>query len=496
MKVARFLVTSTSSLARNGLSSLLSREMSSTAPQLSSPFKVPPPPHPAPSDGWSSTFGWLVGQIDASYVFVRSIQGLVQTRPLLFPQGFGDMARVMQPYMDILARMRAGQPLAYPECPEPTFVPYERRKGAGGNSTSTTTPGAKSITRVELQMESPWAQYLPEEARTMRALWLSPEEYAPSPSDSTSTTTSTTTASPPEVFIHMPAFGEEGYSSRSLIAEQLSRAHGAVNLVLMAPFYSKRRRTGQVGPYLATVADMLLQANIVSLEAGALVRWALRRWPTAKVFITGFSYGGAMTGMSGLLVAPALAPADRARFGIVPCIGSSCPGVIASGVLSRDVDWMALQRDYARCMASEATAVADRLACPEIAGAADARSLLHAVLHGVHIRHLVDSIREGHRRAHEQASKDKGGADGERGDWLFGALSSVVAASDGFVPPVYTMDQYALLSSVTRDGSATIACISGGHVSSFIRRGSVFLAAVRAAVDILDRDSAEAREKK
>lgn len=344
----------------------------------------------------------------------------------------------------------------------------------------------------------------------------------------------------------MPAFGEEGYGSRKECARALTLDHGAANLVIMAPFYSARRRAGQRGYYLHTVADLFAQAFAISLEAAVLLRWAAQRWPRAKLLITGFSFGGAMCGTGACMAAALLSPADRARFGAVPCIGSTSPVVILDGVLRAMVDWAALQAGFLATDAASSAAAAgssgrDDLAiaadagggtfsaaeplarseeggfraglgpaaraelaalmeCPALAEAPDARTFLYGLLGALQTGTLIDALRRGADAAlpRNQAGGSAGGAEARvltaAADsaapiapslLLFGAVSSVAAAHDGFVSCRHSLAQHACLAAAAATGRTSSVVISGGHISAFIRRKDIFVTAVRRAVALL-----------
>lgn len=433
--------------------------------------------------GFGSAF---VGAMDGFFVSMRD---RFAPGERIFSKGFGDVLSTCAAYNALLERIRTGgNPLADFDPvfrTAPTRVVRQsprqggctcRRATRANDAGSGARNAAMGLFEAELAYESPWSAHLPSEVRMARALWLSAARHAPAfhstvaddgattglhaaaaataDTDSAATAaaaaaTPTSTASEPSaIVLHMPAFGEEGYGSRKDCARALALEDNAINLILMAPFYGARRREGQRSYSPLTVADMICQSFAISIEAAALIRWAAARWPRARLLVTGFSYGGAMTGTGGTYAAACLPPADRARLGIVPCIGSPSPVVLLEGVLRNSVDWEGLARpqpakpattaadaepadsavgkssSLAASIAPAAAAVvsasaasasaamsapvppsvmsaSDRaelarlLQAPAIATAPDVPSLLHAVLAGVRLGLLLDVVLEG-----------------------------------------------------------------------------------------------------
>jgi hypothetical protein len=542
----------------------------------------------ATADGWSPTFGAAVGSADSLYGFVKSAAAsLGVANGLLFSGGFGDLQAAIRPYSAILRDVRAGKPLHIAEpvhVAKATEARYTRRTSAGRQARSSCCsrgpkpsdqPPAVPLAEVELALRSPWAAGLPAEAQLCRALWLSREHHrlsleralaaargtagelaaTDSPADAALPAAAAHGEDPPEIIIHMPAFGEEGYGSRKECARALTLDHGAANLVIMAPFYSARRRVGQHGYCLHTVADLFAQAFAISLEAAVLVWWAAQRWPRAKLLITGFSFGGAMCGTGACMAAALLSPADRARFGVVPCIGSTSPVVILDGVLRATIDWAALQGGFLRTDAAssaaaagssdldESTIAADAgatkfaaaasgilseplaravegssragvgpaaraelahlMECPALAEAPDARTFLYGLLGALQTGTLIDALQRGADAALPRKQVGGSTSDAEvrvltatAGSAapaappfvLFGAVSSVAAAHDGFVSCRHSLDQHACLAAAAAPGRTSSVVISGGHISAFIRRKYIFVTAVRRAAALLQME--------
>jgi cephalosporin-C deacetylase-like acetyl esterase len=90
-----------------------------------------------------------------------------------------------------------------------------------------------------------------------------------------------------------------------------------VGILLIAPFYGKRRPSNQRKWFLRVVHSMASQAVGIALEAACLLHWA-REFFSLPVALTGISYGGAMSALASKLY-----PYDVA---IVPYMGCNGPG--------------------------------------------------------------------------------------------------------------------------------------------------------------------------
>jgi Alpha/beta hydrolase domain containing 18 len=290
---------------------------------------------------------------------------------------------------------------------------------------------------------------------------------------------------------------------------------GNLNIILQAPFYGKRRRQGQHLYYFRTVEDMLNQAFAISLEAAMIIKQASLRWPKAKLLITGFSFGGAMTGTSACFASallatgvstPSAALSNRLRLGVVPCVGSPSPEVILDGVLAGMINYHALRKTFSNDVdgsdrkeeglrlltPADRAVVATAMNRPAIGTAVDARSFLHHLLSSVQTKPLFDAVKEGAVAKSSNATRSLPSAAPPPLP-LFGAVSSVAALSDHFVRPRHTFAQFECLAAgaaTLPDGTGPAAIIDtmqGGHVVAFLRRTTVFVAAVRRAVSMLKK---------
>jgi hypothetical protein len=150
--------------------------------------------------------------------------------------------------------------------------------------------------------------------------------------------------------IHLPMTGDEWFEQRkSLMANDLL-AKGHASLILMAPFYGKRRAPNQSKHFIRTVELYLKAAAATMIEAAALVRWARSTFPSIPVCVAGLSYGGAMAACAACLAQDPLS--------IVAGVGSESPRVLVTGLLANQISWAALMADRPGCTRA---AVSDEL---------------------------------------------------------------------------------------------------------------------------------------
>ena len=131
--------------------------------------------------------------------------------------------------------------------------------------------------------------------------------------------------------------GDEWYAIRkSLMADDLSKK-GYASLLLMMPFYGRRKAPNQSRHYIRTVEHYIKAAQAAMLEAASLVRWARREFPGVPICVAGLSYGGAMAACTACVAQDPLAT--------VSAVGSDSARVLVTGLLSRQVCWASLARD-------------------------------------------------------------------------------------------------------------------------------------------------------
>ena len=142
------------------------------------------------------------------------------------------------------------------------------------------------------------------------------------------------------VVVILPAWNEEGFDRRRLLARPLVDL-GVSSLLLEAPFYGGRRpdawSSASVQP-IRTVADFMLLGYSIVVEATALLR-EMRSIGTPGV--TGYSMGGSLAALTA-----ALSPFPVAA---APLAASNSPeAVVFDGMLGNGVSWGHFEEDEDR----------------------------------------------------------------------------------------------------------------------------------------------------
>lgn len=135
--------------------------------------------------------------------------------------------------------------------------------------------------------------------------------------------------------LHLASSGDEGFGMRLRFAAPLLQ-QGIAALVLENPYYGERRPTGQPGPALRTVSDMVLMATAAVRESRSLLAWLEGRGQR-RLGVCGYSMGGQMSALVAAtwprpMALAALAPSD------------SPASVFTEGLLKTHPRWDALRR--------------------------------------------------------------------------------------------------------------------------------------------------------
>lgn len=433
--------------------------------------------------------GWCTGQLDLLYS-IRLLAG--SCRPLLYSRGWGEHAAAVDAAFEKLqARLRAGaSPLDGPlyiywhvADPTPRGVPP-----------AAAAAGGVAVRVHEGRATSPLASLLPAGVDTMRFMYVSDARCAcplvaaeQCASDSSRSPALLGTA-PAAIILLLPATGEQGYGqrlslSRKLIAAGSAAGRRAACLLLMAPFYAARRPPGQRGHYVNTVADYQAQSLAIMHEAAALLAWAHAAAPAARLAVSGFSWGAAMSAAAGLLAVNALPRGVAAALlAVVPYVGSASLAPIVDGILAGDIDWRALVDSTGGALPPAAAAAAGDGSgggggvtllsrAPWPAAAAAARVRLRSLLAAASTAKLVEALRASPAARDEPAP--------------LAAVVSVGMLDDAFVPPHFCGELHGLLAGVVHRGRSRIDWHPGGHVWAFLRKQQRQAAAIAAALDML-----------
>ena len=337
--------------------------------------------------------------------------------PLFFSRGWGDIERVMLEADAIDARVtRRGVQAAEHDPPCVNLRDLSEPALAGGAGAG--CPEGFFI--------SPAADLLPPESKLGRFLLCGPRwdrlgggswearlARAPAPSG---------------VVILLGATGEMDYSCRAQQAADLAR-HGLYSLILMSPHYGPRKPQGQMDYFIDTVADYHFHTIAGMFEAAALAHWALGLWPTARLCISGFSFGGVLAAGASMFVGNAL----QHPVACVPYVSCESPEVLKTGLMNGYVDYEGLLTDELKTRADVDRRMTD----------------IHAKFNHVRLMRTFLAQR---------------GVD-ERGTTPLIASTHVIGTRDDhFIHPMHSVALSDVLSPLTAEGGASEEWQPGGHV--------------------------------
>ncbi|KAL3924879.1 MAG: hypothetical protein SGILL_000772 [Bacillariaceae sp.] len=271
---------------------------------------------------------WILGLVDNVVVLLRFVNG--PKAPKFFKQGwdFEKMEKAFEAQDSLL------QELSQPDG-EYLSVKLDADDILWGDAQSNGGVSMRSASFV-----SPLARLLPTESKNCHFLLVKP---------ATTQKTSTNT-----YIVMLPATGEMGKRERLTMAKQLAIDKGWSSIIVTAPYYAKRKPSGQTRFFLPTVGDALVQSQAIVQEAASLIRYVLRKddddddgtntnipaSPSNKVVVTGFSWGSAMSSLSATTAL--LAGVDGKRLACVAYVGCASPEIFCNGVIENGVDWSAL----------------------------------------------------------------------------------------------------------------------------------------------------------
>lgn len=157
---------------------------------------------------------------------------------------------------------------------------------------------------------SPVSEILPADSRVAAIEWWSPP------------------AGDERVAIILPAWNEEGFATRRVLAGLLARV-GVSSVLLEGPLYGSRRASASHAQPIRTIADFLLLGYGTVVEALALVSLAAEQGTPG---ITGYSMGGSVAAFTSAVSSVPVATA--------PLAASHSPGpVIFEGMIRNGVSW-------------------------------------------------------------------------------------------------------------------------------------------------------------
>lgn len=447
---------------------------------------------------WQQLYGSIYGYADVIYYAISTKE---RQKSLLFNKGWGDLKTAIDVASTLTDRISSGDrftkdtiegslELTWVSCEEEEIDMEEESKALGrlpdeavrsapsqccrrNHSTANSRPAEADarrhgVTTKEGTFTSPLAHVLPEEAKTAKFLFVRPSKHATGWSDV-----------PSAVIVQLPSTGDKGYGTRLALAEEMAVKRGWASIILMAPYYAARKPATQYGARVETVADYFFQSLAIMCESALLLEWAHQRYHHAKIAVTGYSWGGAMTGCGGLL-ATTLLPHDvtTAKLAVIPCVGSCTPAVLVDGVMQNDVDWRALAADAVVHSHPEARSAAGL----DLEG--QRMHLLNFMVSKQHTSVFADAIR------HADANGKRDGKDvcGHHRP-ILGSVCTVGMLNDHFVRLEWSRELHHMLASCTAEGRAHNVEAPGGHVTAFMQRHSLFISAIERAIDALPQQS-------
>lgn len=372
---------------------------------------------------WSST----LGSLDRMYATVSWL--LTPSRDRFFANGYGDIGNIRKLRESLLAEWaRDGMQQWWASAPR-TEVDWNSLESTGTEHPHMERPldddfqlrplatsdvgerAPKTSRHYDGTYNSPVADYLPQEVRTGHVRFVMPDGPVKG------------------VVLHTAATNTEDYESRQhKLAEPLAQ-YGIASLIMTVPYYGVRRANGQTSAKLLTVADYQLQNLAVVYEGVALLRWLRSRYPWVPLGVTGISWGGAM--------AACISVTSRMPLACVPCLGSTSPAAMVTGIINWQLDWEKLMEEQSQTLG-------------------EAKTALEAEFRGITLKTLVDTA------PHPTVD--------------IPSMIQVSARDDYFVEAGEGQDLYDALSRSCKRHS--IRWVDGGHVSSFLRAHADFTAAI------------------
>lgn len=367
-----------------------------------------------------------------------------------FSQGYGDInrfrllrERLIQSWIDGPEDGPSGLLLGY----GPARMIWKQASGgaprslaaspeaSGGQSDGTSIPGPPEasdshFTVHDASFTSPLAEHMPEESKQVHVRMVVPK-------------------GPVEgIVIFTAATNDEDFDMRQAsLAEPLIN-HNIASLMMIVPFYGQRRPAGQVQSKMATVTEFLLQNVGVIVEGCAVVEWCRETFPHVPLGISGISWGGSM--------ASVIAATCNRPVACIPCLGSTSPGTMVSGIIRWQLDWEALMLENKQSME-------------------EAQQALEQEFRSVTLKTILE------RALRAEPAKFRQGK--------IRTLVQVQGKDDHYVPPEEGEDLYEVLSS--RSAEHRLIWLDGGHVTAFAAAETCFAPAIAAAMGSLGHKSPE-----
>ena len=440
---------------------------------------------------FDSVTGLFSGLADYGFIIQRLLSG--SDRPRLYSHGWDDnkLNALEVFWMNLLSRLEKGLPpeelegllsLKFAETDFEVNRFPKKKQGSIANSSGSSigsSVGSKSggnsvlcgVCResrsdqkgknvdINVQMreafaQSPLSSHLQPGAEQLQVLFVCGNKISVPWEKRTNTVSRT---NPSRIVVILPSTGEQSYTDRIAVAKALiSREEYTICLIVMSPYYAERKPT--TGPiqrsfYARTVGDYQTQVAAISMEGAALLKWANKEYPNAKLCVTGFSWGAGMSCGSAILASNALPRGVcEKRLALVPYVGCASPVPYITGIYSIDIDFYALEKEKG-----------------------GGRKRLMEIFTRSTWKALIDSMKKSRSRN------------------FFGSLVSVTMIHDKFVPYVDQRELHDLMGECTVNNveNRRIITFGGGHAVAGLSTTTRQVDAVDTAFNMLERAADE-----
>ncbi|CAH8553770.1 unnamed protein product [Schistosoma bovis] len=140
------------------------------------------------------------------------------------------------------------------------------------------------------------------------------------------------------VCVHFSGTGDHNYYRRRIFLANNLIKDGIASIILMNPFYSKRKPDDQQGSSLNFVSDLFVMGGALIMECSALLEWCERNG-YGPFALHGISMGGYMSSLCATVWPKPIS--------LIPCLSwTSASCVFLEGILSNTVDWPVLTKQY------------------------------------------------------------------------------------------------------------------------------------------------------
>ncbi|CAL8090790.1 unnamed protein product [Calicophoron daubneyi] len=140
------------------------------------------------------------------------------------------------------------------------------------------------------------------------------------------------------ICLHFAGTGDHTYSRRRYFLANRLLNDGIGSIIIMNPFYWKRKPEDQKGSSLNYVSDLFVMGGALITESYSLLRWCEENG-YGPLALHGISMGGYMASLCATVWPKPIS--------LIPCLSwSTASLVFVDGILSQAVDWPTLTKQY------------------------------------------------------------------------------------------------------------------------------------------------------